>query len=320
MDDEAAPLQDRFGRIVTDLRISVTKRCNFSCIYCHDEGLGPVARVRAPHDEEMTPGEVGRLVRIAREFSIRSVKLTGGEPLVRPDIPQIVEEVVREIPDVSMTTNGALLAGKVDALRRAGLKRLNVSLDTLDPEAFRDLRGGALGPVLKGISAALDAGLKPVKLNVVLLPRALEHLPSMIDFVTRSDGLRLQLIQFMPELTVLRAGAIDLNALKADLAARADAVLVRSMHRRRIYRIGQAEVEIVDPVGNEEFCMNCQRLRVTHDGKLKGCLNRDDDLVPTRGLDDDEVREAFRSVATRRVPYYGVHVPVPRQTPVAARP
>lgn len=316
---EAGPrlLRDRYGRPATDLRVSVTRRCNFSCVYCHDEGLGPTTRVRDPHEDEMTPEEIGQRVRIAREFAIRSVKLTGGEPLVRTDIDRIVALTVQEVPDVSMTTNGTLLARKVDALRGAGLKRLNVSIDTLDPDAFRQIRGGRLGPVLRGVRRALEAGLVPVKLNVVLFPRTLEHLPSLIDFVGGTDGLRLQLIQFMPEQARGDVRPVDLIALKEDLASRADTILVRPMHHRRIYRIGGAEIEIVDPVGNEEFCMNCQRVRVTHDGKLKGCLNRDDDLVPTRGLDDEALREAFRRVVAARVPYYGVHVrtsPPPRVT------
>src|SRR5512136_2459428 len=144
-------LVDAFGREVTDIRISVTKRCNFGCIYCHDEGLGPILRPRMPHDEEMTADEIERIVRVAREFDIRSVKFTGGEPLVRLDMEDIVDRAVRQIPDVSMTTNGSMLAKRAEKLRDAGLKRVNVSVDALDPQAFRDISKGDLHPVMEGI-------------------------------------------------------------------------------------------------------------------------------------------------------------------------
>ncbi len=302
-------LVDSFGRTVTDIRISVTKRCNFGCIYCHDEGLGPVARPRSPHADEMTPVEVERLVRVAREFDIHSVKFTGGEPLVRPDLEEIVGRTVRHMDDISLTTNGSMLAARAEALRNAGLKRVNVSIDSLDSTAFQEIRKGALAPVLRGIEQALHVGLKPVKLNMVVFRLTLPHIPEMIRFVSRNEGLRLQLIQFMPELVGPKDWSVDIDGVKRWLESRADKVLVREMHHRRIYQFGGAEVEVVDPVYNEEFCMNCHRIRVTHRGELKGCLNRNDDLIPTRGLEDRELRDAFRSVVANRVPYYGAYVP-----------
>src|SRR5213594_3409455 len=194
-------LVDAFGREVTDLRISVTKRCNFGCIYCHDEGLGPILRPRAPHDEEMTVDEIDRLVKIAREFGIRSIKYPGGEPLVRADMEGIIACTVRQIQDVSMTTNGSMLARRAEGLRNAGLKRVNVSIDSIDPKAFKDIRKGDLHPVLEGVREAIRVGLVPVKLNMVVFRYTVEHIPQMLDFVGDSHGqLRLQLIQFMPEL------------------------------------------------------------------------------------------------------------------------
>jgi GTP 3',8-cyclase len=301
-------LVDSVGRPVTDIRVSVTKRCNFACVYCHDEGLGPVASPRSPHGDEMTPTEVERIVTVAREFEIRSVKFTGGEPLVRADLEEIVARTVRQIGDVSLTTNGSMLARRAEGLRNAGLKRINVSVDSLRPEAFRAIRHGALAPVLAGIDTALEVGLTPVKLNMVVFRPTLPHIPEMIDYVSGRAGLRLQLIQFMPELVSPKDWAVDIDGVKAWLEARADRVLVREMHHRQIYLFGGAEVEVVDPVFNPEFCMNCHRIRVTHAGELKGCLNRNDDLLPTRGLSDAALRDAFRAVVAQRIPYYGGYV------------
>jgi cyclic pyranopterin phosphate synthase len=309
-------LSDSFGREVTDIRISVTKRCNFGCVYCHDEGLGPVARTRAAHGEEMTPTEVERLVTVAREFGIRSVKFTGGEPLVRTDLEEIIDRTVRQIPDVSLTTNGSMLAVRAEALRDAGLKRVNVSVDTTDPEEFRSIRKGALAPVLRGIREALRVGLKPVKLNMVVFRRTLPNIPRMIDFAGSTDGLKLQLIQFMPELVHHREWMVDMQSVHRWLEEHSSRVLVREMHHRRVYIIHGAEVEVVDPVFNPDFCSHCHRIRVTHQGELKGCLNRKDDRIPTRGLDDGALREAFRQVITTRIPYYGGYITdLPPQNP-----
>jgi GTP 3',8-cyclase len=236
------------------------------------------------------------------------VKFTGGEPLVREDLEEIVWRTVCQIPDVSLTTNGSMLAARAEALRDAGLKRVNVSIDTIDPEEFRSIRHGALGPVLKGVREAVRVGLVPVKLNMVVFRRTVESIPRMIDYVGRSEGLTLQLIQFMPELVAHRDWMVDIASVRRWLEEHASRVVVREMHHRRIYLFDRAEVELVDPVYNPEFCANCHRIRVTHRGELKGCLNRNDDLIPTRGLDDAALRDAFRRVITQRVPYYGGYI------------
>ncbi len=300
-------LTDRFGRGVTELRISVTNRCNFACEYCHDEGLGPIASPARPHPEEMHPEEIERLVSIAAEYGVRSVKFTGGEPLVRPDLEAIVERTARHVAEVSLTTNGSMLAGRAAGLRAAGLRRINVSLDSLDPAAFRRIRGGSLPPVLRGIDSALAAGLAPVKLNSVVYRATWPYLPSLIDFVQARPGLALQLIQYMPEWVGRADRGIPAAEIREWLSAQATRVRTREMHHRNVYRIGGADVELVDPVNNPEFCRNCHRIRVTHRGELKGCLNRNDDLVPTRGLTEGGVRAAFEEVVRERVPYYGVY-------------
>src|SRR2546426_8869993 len=247
-------LVDAFGREVTDIRISVTKRSNFGCIYCHDEGLGPVARPRSPHEDEMSPDEVERIVKVAREVGIRSVKYTGGEPLVRLDMEEIVGRTVRHIPDVSMTTNGSMLGPRAEKLRAAGLKRVNVSIDSLDPQAFRDIRKGELAPVLRGIERALEVGLKPVKLNMVLFQHTLPHVPAMIDFVGHTDGLKLQLIQFMPELVGDRDWDVDVDGVKQWLEQGADKGLGREVNHPRNHPINAAEVGSAEPQPTAESC------------------------------------------------------------------
>lgn len=303
-------LVDAFGRPLTDLRISVTERCNFRCFYCHNEGQGSlVAPPGADHADEMTPQEIERIVRVASEAGVRRVKLTGGEPLVRPDLEEIVARC-SPLVEVSLTTNGSMLEHRAGGLAGAGLGRVNVSIDSLQPKEFEEIRGGQLAPVLRGVRAALHAGLRPVKLNMVLYKATLANLDSMIQFVGGTEGLELQLIQFMPEMAWQRPHAVDIQEVRARLSTMAQESIRREMHHRRRYRIGGAWVELVDPVNNAEFCMNCHRVRVTHDGKLKGCINRNDDLVDTRGLDDDGLRDALAGVVSRREPYYGVHLPL----------
>ena len=301
-------LEDAFGRQVTDLRISVTRRCNFSCIYCHNEGLGSPPLNQDVFNDELSPNEIERCVRIARELGIRNIKLTGGEPLLRQDLEVIIDKCVRHISDISLTTNGSMLADRAHSLRSAGLKRVNISLDSLNPGTFKNLRHGDVNPVLASIDEAIKAGLKPIKINLVVMKKTLEHIPAMIEYIKTKKGLKLQLIQFMPELVRHEEWSVDMNELKEHLEEKAESVIMREMHHRRIYHLEGAEIEVVDPVHNPEFCANCHRIRLTHNAKLKGCLNRNDDLIPLRGLDDDSIRDAFREVVAHRVPYYGFYV------------
>lgn len=302
-------LTDAFGRPFRDLRISVTERCNFRCVYCHNEGQG--VRVRpphSPHDAELSPVEIERIVDVAVRLGADNVKLTGGEPLVRPDLEEIVERCARHAP-VSLTTNGSMLEGRAGTLAASGLTRCNVSVDSLVPRDFAEIRGGDLAPVLRGVQAALDAGLTPLKLNMVLYRETVKHLDAMLAFVAEREGLELQLIQFMPEMAWQRPFAIPIHEVRGRLEREADRVEVRDAHHRRRYLLGRAWVELVDPVGNAEFCQNCHRIRVTADGHLKGCINRNDDRVSVRGLDEAGIEGAFRKAVGNRVPFYGVHAP-----------
>ncbi len=306
-------LEDAFGREVTGVRVSLTDRCNFDCIYCHNEGLGDTRGPMEPQDDEMTADQVVRFLEVVREFGVGKVKFTGGEPMLREDL----EEIIERTPDgmeASMTTNGTFLPGRAEGLVEAGLERVNVSQDALDPEAFAEVtKSGAYDAVMEGVQAALDAGLDPVKLNMVVFEATAGYVPEMVEHVAENGGLQLQLIEYMPELTGKPEWAIDIERVHGWLEEQADEIERREMHGRRRYWIGGGTgeggmVEIVDPVENAEFCANCHRVRVTHQGYLKGCLNRNDDLRPMGEMTKPEIREAFREVVANRVPYYGEYM------------
>jgi cyclic pyranopterin phosphate synthase len=309
-------LVDGFGRELTGVRVSLTDRCNFDCVYCHNEGLGDTRGPMEPADDEMSTDEVVRFLEVAREFEVDSVKFTGGEPMLREDL----EEIVRRTPEgmeTSLTTNGTFLPGRAEALREAGLDRVNVSQDALDPTAFQEVtQSSQYDAVLEGVQAAVDAGLTPVKLNMVVFEQTAGYVPEMVDHVAANEGLQLQLIEYMPELAGRPEWAVDIDRVHGWLEEQADRVEHREMHDRRRYWVSPDEtdrtatgmVEIVDPVGNEEFCANCHRVRVTHEGYLKGCLNRNDDLKPMGEMTRPEIRETLRETVDDRVPYYGEYM------------
>lgn len=289
-------LKDPFNRPVTNLRVSLTPSCNLRCVYCHAEGeVLPEASLSAP--------EIARIMEVASEFEFRSVKFTGGEPLLRRDLL----EIVRAVPggmESSMTTNGTLLADRAPGLADAGLSRVNVSIDSLNHETYRAITGkDCLDQVLAGIDASLDAGLTPVKLNVVVLKGINEHeIDDFIGFVKGNRNLVLQLIELM-EMKGCNYHS-ELNGLEQQLSERSTQVLTRRMHHRKKYCLEGSEVEVVRPLHNTEFCAFCNRLRVTSDGKLKPCLLRTDNHVDVRGKTKEELRELFAEAVRRRVPYF----------------
>jgi cyclic pyranopterin phosphate synthase len=301
-------LEDDFGREVTGVRVSLTDRCNFDCVYCHNEGLGDTRGPMDAQDDEMSADDVVRFLEVAAEFDVDSVKFTGGEPMLRGDL----EEIIRRTPDsmeVSMTTNGTYLPGRAQALVDAGLERVNVSQDALDPDAFAEItKSGAYDKVMEGVEAALDAGLDPVKLNMVVFEHTAGYVDGMVEHVAENDGLQLQLIEYMPELTGKPEWNIDIQRVHDWLTDIADEVEHREMHDRKRYWVNGGMVEIVDPVENATFCANCHRVRVTHEGYLKGCLNRNDDLRSMGDMTKDEIRETFRETVANRVPYYGEYM------------
>jgi cyclic pyranopterin phosphate synthase len=301
-------LVDDFGREVSGVRISLTDRCNFDCVYCHNEGLGDTRGPMDATDDEMSTDDVVRFLEVAEEFGVRKAKFTGGEPMLRQDLEEILERTPDSM-ETSLTTNGTFLPGRAEDLKAAGLERVNVSQDALDPDAFAEItKSGAYDKVMEGVRAAVDAGLDPVKLNMVVFEHTAGYVEEMVDYVAENPGLQLQLIEYMPELTGRPEWNIDIQRVHDWLEEKADRVEMREMHHRRRYFVGEGMVEIVDPVGNEDFCANCHRVRVTHEGYLKGCLNRNDDLRPMGEMTKPEIREAFRETVENRVPYYGEYL------------
>ncbi|MBP2030257.1 cyclic pyranopterin phosphate synthase [Methanohalophilus levihalophilus] len=292
-------LKDSYGRPVTSLRISITERCNLDCIYCHNEGS-------EGSPNEMTPEEVANIVKVGAEYGVRKVKFSGGEPLVREDF----EEILKALPplkDVSVTTNAIYLRDRAKSLKEAGLDRVNISLDSLDPECYGKITGRSPDlhrKVLEGIDAAVEAGLTPVKLNMVLLKGVNDdQIDDMLEFTRQYDGtVVLQLIQLM-DFNDTSGFQVDAESIEKMLEEKANEVRVRKMHRRRKYIIDGAEVEMVRPVDNTEFCASCNRLRVTADGKLKPCLLTNENLVDTKGASIEELRELFKEAVQKRVPY-----------------
>lgn len=291
-------LTDSFGRVHDDLRVSVTDRCNLRCLYCL-----PEEPVWFPHSEILSYEEVARVVEILAGCGIRKVRITGGEPLVRRDLPALAGMLarVRGIEQLSLTTNGVLLRPLAGPLVRAGLARVNISLDTLDRARFRRLSGrDALARVLDGLDAAAAAGLSPIKINSVLLRGVNDDEAVPLAGFARERGFEIRFIEFMP---LENGGAWDLSRVVSGAWVRrqiesrwplepdpdADP---RAPARRFLYRDGGGAVGFINSV-TEPFCADCGRLRLTADGKLRVCLydDRETDLKgPLRsGASDGEI-------------------------------
>lgn len=306
-------LVDRFGRQATDLRVSVTDKCDLRCTYCMPaEGLPWLARA-----EVLTDDELARLVRIAVErLGVREVRLTGGEPLIRPDLPGLVRRLaaLAPRPRLSLTTNGVALARLAEPLAQAGLDRVNISLDTLDPELFRRLtRRDRHDRVLAGIDAALAAGLGPVKINTVLMRGVNEHeAPDLLRWAL-DRGCELRFIEQMPldaqhgwdrEKMVTAQEILDRLSAEFDLEPEASGARGSAPAETWLVRghlapdASPARVGIVASV-TRPFCGDCDRVRLTADGQMRTCLfaREESDLRgPLRaGAGDEELAERWRA-------------------------
>ncbi len=289
-------LVDPYGRNVTGLRMSITSRCNLRCIYCHHEGEVHSGR-------EISREMAINIVDVASQLGIKSVKITGGEPLLRRDLESMISGFKQVAPgvEVSITTNGVFLEERAESLKDAGLSRANISLDTLDPERYMRITGakeGDLERVLDGIDAALRAGIRPLKLNMVVLKENAEDIQRMMEFSKKKEVI-LQLIELLGD-----GAKGDLERIERYLAESADEIITREMHRRKKYFLDGAVVEAVRPMDNTEFCAHCTRLRVTSDGRLKPCLLRNDNLVEIRSSEPEEIKRAILEAVEKRAPFF----------------
>jgi cyclic pyranopterin phosphate synthase len=301
--------QDRFGRVHDDLRISITDRCNLRCTYCM-----PVEPTWFPREEILSYEEIARLAAVAARGGVRKLRITGGEPLLRRDLPQLIDHLSRipGIEDVSLTTNGLLLETMAATLAAAGLNRVNVSLDTMVPERFRELTmRDALDRVLRGMDAATAAGLTPVKINTVLLRGVNDDEVENLAERAREHGWELRFIEFMP----LSNGEIwdTAKVLKGqDVRGRIaerwpiepdPAGDPRAPATRYRYLDGRGYVGFIDSV-SQPFCKECSRLRLTADGNLRVCIYDDGEVdlkTPLRaGVTDEEIERLIeRAVASK---------------------
>jgi cyclic pyranopterin phosphate synthase len=302
-------LVDNYGRPTLNLRVAVTQNCNLRCGYCHREG-----EAERSSTNEMSVGEIGKIVRAAINLKISRVKLTGGEPLYRKDIVDIISEInrLKGLQDLAMTTNGCFLESLAKDLKANGLRRVNVNIPTLNHKAYRNLTGGDLKNVVAGVSESVKVGLFPVKLNMVLLRGVnTTEVERMIGFSERVGAI-LQLIELEPinvSEEYYETHHFELDEVESWLEKEAYETSTRQhMQNRRIYFLPRVKVEVVHPIENSEFCKHCTRLRVTSDGKLKPCLMKNDSLVdiltPIRkGADEEELTQLFIEAVRRREPY-----------------
>ena len=311
---EKERLIDDYGREIRSLRFSLTKRCNLNCIYCHNEGEG-----RRDKSGEISAELVIEIARVASGyFDIRKIKFSGGEPLMRDDLVDIVQGMRNFEDNISLTTNGVLLKKYAVGLADAGLDRVNVSLDSLKEERYDFITSSRnnLPRVIDGTYSAIDAGLTPVKLNLVLLKGVNEdEVVSMIDFVREcnkrggEEMAILQLIELIPSFcaghhTMLNYQA-DFYEVENELKSKASAIKTRRLQHRRKYFVDGVEVEVVHPIDNTEFCANCSRLRITSDGKIKTCLLRNDNLVPIERVDERHIINKLKLAVKYREPFFG---------------
>ncbi|MEE1129494.1 MAG: GTP 3',8-cyclase MoaA [Methanobrevibacter sp.] len=302
-------VKDKYERPILSLRITLTNRCNVNCLYCHHDGM-------VKSKDEMTADELYTICKIAKKIGVRKIRLSGGEPLLKKDIVEIVAKIASlDFKDISMTTNGTLLEKYAQDLKDAGLHRVNVSLDTLNRETFEFItKKDYLEDAKKGILKAVEVGLYPVKINMVIMKDINQNeIDDMFKFCKEND-IVLQLIELIEsencEDDKFSADYhYNLDDIEKELADIADDVREREfMQGRKKYYIDGGEIEVVKPVDNAKFCAKCSRLRITPDGKIKPCLLRNDNLVELishvrNGANEEELEEIFMNGINKREPF-----------------
>jgi len=303
-------VEDRYNRPIISLRISITNRCNINCLYCHHDGI-------LPSDNEMTPDEIFQILKVAKSLGVEKIRFSGGEPLIRKDIVEIIEKTASlDFKDISITTNGILLAKYAEDLFNVGLNRVNVSFDTLNPKTYKRITTkNYLNEAKNGVLKAIGVGLNPVKLNMVVMKGINDkEVMDMFEFA-KNNGLVLQLIELMKsencdDNAFNEEYHFDISLIEENLEKMADKVRTRKfMQDRKKYFIDDGEIEVVRPMDNTKFCENCTRLRITPKGKIKPCLLRNDNLIdvitPLReGASDEVLKKIFLDGINNRKPYY----------------
>jgi cyclic pyranopterin phosphate synthase len=311
------PLTDKFGRQITDLRVSVTDRCNFRCVYCRS----------ADPDNHMAAGELlgwdeyERLVRILVGMGIRKVRVTGGEPLVRPGVEDFIAELkALGVQDLSVTTNGHLLAECCDRLVAAGLNRINISLDSLDRAKFEQVtRTKSFDRVMAGIDAAQASPLRPVKVNAVLVRGLNDDEVEAFAAFARERDLIMRFIEYMPldaDRTWTRASVVTAAEIHRRISARWPLVPIANelSETARKYRFadGPGEIGLIAPV-SQPFCGHCSRIRLTADGKLRTCLFSKDDhdlkFLLRGGAGDQEIESEILSIVSEKEKGHRINEP-----------
>jgi GTP 3',8-cyclase len=298
-----APLVDGFGRVHTSLRVSVTDRCNIRCFYCM-----PAENVQfKPRRELLSFEEIERFVRVVARMGVDKIRLTGGEPLVRHELPVLVRLLssIAGIREIAMTTNGILLADQVQALKEAGLGRLNISLDSLNRDTFFKIsRREGLEKVLAGIFAARDAGFRKIRLNAVAIRGITEPEIVPLGQFARQHGMEMRFIEFMPldadgqwDTTSVLSGAAIREVLEREIGPLVPLAVVDPSQPATDYAFadGVGRIGFINPV-TQPFCHSCNRLRLTAEGQVRNCLFSTaewDARATMRGGGTDEQLEAL---------------------------
>ena len=308
---DATTTLDRLGRPLRDLRISVTDRCNFRCTYCMPREIYGAAFRFLPHDELLTFEEITRFARVAVSLGVTKIRLTGGEPLLRRDVDQLVAMLagIDGLTDLTLTTNGSTLAQKAELLAQAGLQRVTVSLDSLDDATFARLNDVdfPVARVLQGIKAAERAGLAPIKVNMVVRRGQNEESVLPMARFAREQGYTLRFIEYM-DVGHTNGWALEEVVPSAELVAAIDAELplepLTPLYQGEVaaryrYRDGGGEIGVISSV-TQPFCAGCTRARLTAEGALYTCLFGTDsvDVRATlrAGSDDEAVRDQLLEV------------------------
>ena len=326
----AGLLSDSFGRTLRDLRVSLTDRCNFRCMYClpeteaaqnfyrghwaHLPHPAPIVQQWVPRAQILSFEEIERVARLAVGFGIKKIRLTGGEPLLRHGIEELVARIARipGIEDLAMTTNGFLFPQKARALRQAGLRRVSFSLDSLDRDNFRKITGrDALDEVLEGIRLAQELGFHPVKVNAVVIRDINDHELEALAGFARARNLSYRFIEFMP-LDSARAWQKEMVVTGSEMLERLRSRFElqpvtpdnpSSTAKRWGFPDGRGKIGIIAPV-SEPFCGHCNRIRLTADGKIRTCLFSvtEHDLRPLlrNGADDAAIGDWLRGVVWQK--------------------